>query len=528
MGGGISKAIFKNLKNSTIVPNNRIKEKFYKGVYMPTTDSTQELYYKLDEIGKLIKDLGKDSTSELNAQAEAIKTLGESIKSEIAASRPSGIFKKSYRLLKNVHLYRSLMVQEVLLDSNDEVVFYGDVLMRGHSLSNMSSGSARSNYAGFTRVALPRDTEFIEVYGGHNVFYALPKEGNYLYVWGVNNSGCAGSGNTANIPIPTKIELSFRPAKIVSGQSQVTGKQTTLILSEDGRIYGAGTNTSGELGIGNTINTSTFTQSPYLRDIVDISFASNGNYGYALAIDTDGNLWSWGYNASGNLGLNLTTNVTIPAKTTFNTQVIKVSTSIGANNSATSLILLEDKSIRGAGYNVECQLSQSNLSNSSVFVRILKQNGNDLTDIEDIYAASGSGTCFAIDTDGNLWSFGYGGYGFGDSRTGNSQMASIVLENIQSIVTSANANTRTFAKLKNSGSLVAFGFNTDGSLGIGNILNTRDFQLVYLPSNFKDYMLYAFGAEANLITLCGDEVYSCGAYLDGNINVATQTLQKQS
>lgn len=495
---------------------------------MPTTDSTQELYYKLDEIDKLIKELGKDSTSELNAQAQAIKTLGESIKSEIAASRPSGIFKKSYRLLKHVHLYRSIMVQEVLLDSNDEVVFYGDVLMRGHSLSGIGSGSARGNYAGFSRVALPRDIEFIEVYGGFNVFYALPKEGNYLYVWGVNSSGCAGSGNTANIPIPIKIDLNFRPKKIMSGKGEVTGKQTTLILSEDGKVYGAGTNTSGELGIGNTINTSTFTQSPYLKDIADISFASNGNYGYALAIDTEGNLWSWGYNANGNLGLNSTTNVTIPAKTTFNAKVIKVSASMGANNSATSLILLEDKSIRGAGYNAECQLSQSNLSNSSVFIRILKQNGDDLTNIEDIYAASGSGTCLVIDTEGNLWSFGYGGYGFGDSRVGNSQMASIALENVESIVTTASPSTRTFAKLKGSGSLVAFGFNTDGSLGIGNLLNTREFKLVYIPSNFKDYSLCAFGSEANLIALCGDEVYSCGAYLDGNINVATQTLQKQS
>lgn len=492
------------------------------------SDSTQDLIHKLDELDKSIKSLGKDNTSELNAQAEAIKKLGESIKNDIAQSVPNNIFKKSYRLLKQVHLYRSIMIQEVLLNNKDEIVRFGDILVRGYSMSNITAGCARSHYAGFTRVALPRDIEFIEVFGGHNAFYALPKEGNYLYVWGVNTSGCAGSGDTNNVPLPIKIELTFRPKKIVSGNSLTNGKQTTLILGEDGKVYGAGTNSSGELGIGNTINTSTFTQSPYLKDIIDISLASNGAVGYALAIDESGNLWSWGHNASGNLGLNSTTNVTIPAKTTFNAKVLKVSASIGNNNSATSLILLEDKSIRGAGYNAQCQLSQSNLSNSSVFIRILKQNGDDLGDIKDIYASSEGGTCFVIDEENNLWSFGYGGFGFGDSRVGNSKMASIALENVESIATNQNANTRAFAKLKGSGSLIAFGFNTDGGLGIGDLVNTREFKPVYLPSNFKDYCLYSLGAEANMAVLCGDEVYSCGAYLDGNINVATQTLQKQS
>lgn len=498
---------------------------------MPTNDTPQDstnlLYDKLDHLQDLLSQINTNNEDILNQQATALKAIGDTIKNEINDNLPKNIYKKSYRLLKQVHLYRSIMVQEVLLSNEGEIMVYGDILMRGHSLSNITSGSSRTHSATFTRICLPQDIEFIEVFGGHNVFYALPKEGNFLYAWGVNSSGCAGSGNTTNIPLPIKIELGFRPLKILSGRSVTTGKQTTLILSTDGKIYGAGNNANGELAIGNTISTSSFTQSPYLKDIVDISFASNGTIGYALAIDKEGSLWSWGWNGSGNLGLNSTNNVSIPAKTTFNAKVISLSTSIDSTT-ATSLIILEDKSIRGAGYNAQCQLSQSNTSNSSVFLRILKQNGDDLGNIKEVFSSSVNGTCFALDYEGNLWSWGYGGYGFGDSRSGNSQMASIALENVESLCFSNNTNTRAYVVLKGTKTILAFGLNTDGSLGIGSLTNTREFLSVPTPAKFKDYCLYFFNSEANLVVLCDDDIYSCGAYLDGNINFATQTLQKQS
>ncbi|WP_394908915.1 RCC1 domain-containing protein [uncultured Helicobacter sp.] len=485
-----------------------------------------DLETKLTELQTLIKSIANDSNDELEAQITMLKEVGQVIKQDINDSIPTTYYKKSYRLLKNVHLYRSLMIQEVLLDKDGQIIKYGDVFMRGHSLSNITSGAGRTHFTGFTRVCLPSEEEFIDVFGGHNVFYALPKEGNYLYVWGVNTSGCAGTGDTNNIPTPVKVELSFRPSKILSGTSQATGKQTTIILSEDGKVYGAGTNASGELGIGNTINTSTFTQSPYLKDIVDISLASDGTSGYCLAIDKAGVLWSWGFNGSGNLGLNTTTNVTIPAKLEFNAKVTRLSTSVN-NKTATSLILLEDNTIRGAGYNAQNQLSQTNTTNSSVFIRILAQNAQELTNIKDIYAAAYQGTCFAIDNDNNLWSWGYGYYGFGDSRSGNNQMASIALENVESLVRVDTINTRCFCAIKDTKQILAFGLNTDSSLGVGHATNIREFENVFMPPNFQDYRLYAFGNEAKLVILANDSIYSCGTTLDGDIAITTSTPQKQ-
>ena len=492
------------------------------------SDSTTSLNSKIDELQSTIKSLYGIDEGALKNELDELKKAGNAIKEDILASvsQISNRYKKTYRLCKNVHLYRALMIQEILVNESGDIMHYGDILMRGHSLSDITSGSGRTHASQFTRVALP-DIEFIDVFGGHNVFYALPKDGNFLYVWGVNTSGCAGTGNTDNIPIPTRVSLNFRPKKILSGKSTATGKQTTLILSEDGKIYGAGTNTNGELGIGNNINTSTFTQSPYLKGISDLSFASNGEIGYALAIDVEGNLWAWGFNGSGNLGLNHTNTMTIPQKVAFSARITGISTSIGASNSATSFIVMDDSSVRAAGYNAQKQLSQSNTANSAIFLRVLKQGADDLSNIKQVFASAHNGTALALGNNGDVYSWGYGGYGFGDIRGGNNQMASIALENIESLVCTQDEHTRVVAKVKNAPILMAFGRNDDGALGLGNKTNSRQFVQVQLP-NFSDYHLYSFGSEAKLIVLCDDEVYSCGSVLDGDINFTTSTLQKQS
>ena len=191
------------------------------------------------------------------------------------------------------------------------------------------------------------------------------------------------------------------------------------------------------------------------------------------------------------------------------------------------MILLEDKSIRGAGYNAEYQLSLNNTTDSNVFVRTLKANGDDLSDIRSIYVSSYRGTCFAIDEENNLWSWGYGGFGFGDNREGNNSGATICLENVEHIEYDSTSNTRVFAKLKDTNSILAFGFNTDSSLGIGNAVNTRSFAPVRLPANFKDFRLYSFSPNANLIVTCHDDVYSCGTSVDGSLKTTISTLQSQ-
>lgn len=73
-------------------------------------------------------------------------------------------------------------------------------------------------------------------------------------------------------------------------------------------LWSWGLNDYGQLGIGSTVNKSSPNQVGALTTWLNIAC---GGY-FTLAIKTDGTLWSWGYNASGALGLGNTTYYSSP------------------------------------------------------------------------------------------------------------------------------------------------------------------------------------------------------------------------
>ena len=83
-------------------------------------------------------------------------------------------------------------------------------------------------------------------------------------------------------------------------------------IKDDGTLGMWGYNGRGELGQGNTINTSSPVQVGSLTDWA--SFASTVGGGSIVAFKTDGTVWSWGYNNSGNLGQGDTINRSSPTQ----------------------------------------------------------------------------------------------------------------------------------------------------------------------------------------------------------------------
>ncbi|MCX2717805.1 hypothetical protein OQH61_08680 [Helicobacter sp. MIT 21-1697] len=481
-----------------------------------------EIKAELGELAKLDFDL-KEPLQVLNTHADSLK---EEVEANIThALREVNIHSK--RLL-SMHLYRALAYQDIITNIKGEVLFYGDVYMQGLSVNN-NTGSGRANGAVFSRVPLPCDIEFIEVFGGHTTFYALPKEGNFLYVWGSNVEGSAGVGNTTALTLPVRVDFPARVLKVCCGTSESNAKQSAIALLENGLVYVCGSNTIGELGVGNTLPLSAWTQNPHLSDIQDIFLCSNGNAGMFMAIDNEGALYVCGHNQQGACGNGANANLTLPFKLSFNQKVKLAKASITASNAhyCTAMIVLEDGSVRGAGYALENNLSQSAVGNINIFTTLLDERGEPLSGIVDIFPASIGGTALALDCDGNLYAWGRGAFGYGNDNTAVNAKAAIVLENVESVQHWDRANTRVVAKIKDSQTLLAFGFNTDGALGIGNVLNTRIWQQVPLPPAFKQYKLQCFGAEAHLVVIADNEIYACGTTRDGSLKYTTPTLQKQ-
>lgn len=486
----------------------------------------------LQEIQEELREIRQNSN--FDVEVKALSALGESLALELnevvknaKEELTNTTLRKAKRLLQ-VHLKQALMYQEVSVDENGNRVSYGDVYMQG--LSNNNTGSGRASAAFFSRVALPCDIEFIEVFGGHTTFYALPKEGNFLYVWGANVEGCAGVGHTNALLLPVRVDFPARVVKVCCGSSEADNKQSAIALLENGLVYVSGSNTIGELGVGNTLPVSTFTQNPYLSNIKDIFLCSNGLSGLFMAIDNEGALYVCGHNVQGALGDGKNTNLTLPFKHTFNQKVKLAKASINTSSSthyATSMIVLEDGSVRGAGYALENNLSQSAIANINIFTTLLDEQGEALSDIVDVFPASIGGTSLALDSKGNLYAWGKGTYGYGDERTETNAKAQIVLENVESVQHWDRANTRVCVKLKDAQTLLAFGFNTDGGLGVGDALNTKVWKNVPLPPAMSEYKLQCFGAEAHLVVIADNEIYACGTSKNGSIKYTTPTLQKQ-
>jgi alpha-tubulin suppressor-like RCC1 family protein len=118
-----------------------------------------------------------------------------------------------------------------------------------------------------------------------------------LYAWGENQTGQLGQ-NDQGIYRSSPVQVGDNNwSKIVAGGRSDTAGM--VALKTDGTLWTWGFNQTGECGVGDTINRSSPTQVGALtnwRTFVRIRSAT-------AAIKTDGTLWTWGGNDDGELGL---------------------------------------------------------------------------------------------------------------------------------------------------------------------------------------------------------------------------------
>lgn len=115
----------------------------------------------------------------------------------------------------------------------------------------------------------------------------------YLWSWGSNSYGQLGLGDTANRSSPVQVGALTTWLNIAGGSYHVIATQT------DGTIWSWGQNNYGQLGLGNT----TFYSSPkQIGSLTTWNKIVSGIY-HNTSIKTNGTLWSWGFNLYGQLGL---------------------------------------------------------------------------------------------------------------------------------------------------------------------------------------------------------------------------------
>ena len=296
------------------------------------------------------------------------------------------------------------------------------------------------------------------------------KNDGTLWSCGNNQYGQLGLGDTTNRSTFTQITTNSDNVKSV-----YHGQYHTIILKNDDTLWSCGNNQYGQLGLGDTTNRTTFTK--ITTNINDIKEIYCGDY-HTFILKNDGTLWSTGYNEYGQLGLGDATNRTTFTQITTNTDNIK-SVYCGRKH---TIILKNDGTLWGCGYNGEGSLGLGDTTNRNIFTQITTNTDN----IKEVYC----GWCHTLilKNDGTLWGCGYNEYGqLGLGDITNRYTFTQVTTNADDIKLVCCGYYHTFI-LENDGTLWCCGRNNYGQLGLGDTTNRTTFtQVTTNTDNIKSF-----------------------------------------
>lgn len=289
-----------------------------------------------------------------------------------------------------------------------------------------------------------------------------------LYTWGNNNQGQLGDNS---------ITIRSSPVQTIAAASnwkQIFAKgRATAAIKTDGTLWLWGRNLEGILGDNTRIHRSSPVQT--------VSGGTNweligGAYYHMAAIKTDGTLWTWGDNTFGGLGDNTTLRRSSPVQTVSGGTNWKFATG-GYYHTVT---LKTDNSLWIWGYNASGQLGTNNTTNRSSPVQTVSA-GNNWKQV-----AAGFDHTAAIKQDGTLWTWGRNTTGqLGDNSTTDksSPVQTITASTNWRQVTCGDRYT---AAIKTDGTLWIWGENVDGQLGDNTRTNrSSPIQTVSAGTNWK-------------------------------------------
>jgi alpha-tubulin suppressor-like RCC1 family protein len=248
----------------------------------------------------------------------------------------------------------------------------------------------------FTKIACNNDGNN----GGSGNAFALTSAGA-LYAVGYNGQGGLGLGDVAQRNIWTSVNVSGVTNVWIN---QWSGYGTSYILVNN-TLYAAGYNGYGQFGNGTVTNSTTFVVAAGgITNISTIALGS-GNGTSVIALLTDGTVRTWGFNSSYQLGTGNTTQQNSPYNPSLS-NIIKVL--IIDVNGPTTYALDSNGSLWSAGYNGYGQSGNGNTGYSSVFYAAVKSGSIKFVNFDCWGENTGTGVT-AVDQRGNLYSCGYNG-----------------------------------------------------------------------------------------------------------------------
>jgi alpha-tubulin suppressor-like RCC1 family protein len=267
-------------------------------------------------------------------------------------------------------------------------------------------------------------TNWIKIATGSSFSIGIKNNGT-LWTWGNNQFGQLGNGTLANSTTPMQIGSDTNWSVLSAGFYH------TLAIKTNGTLWSWGRNSNGELGDGTTSNKISPTQIGTNNDWFSVS----GGFSHTKAIKTNGTLWTWGSGLYGLSGNDTTTPIlSSPTQIGVDSDWLKVASSYDC-----VAAIKTNGSLWTWGKNNSGQLGDGTNSNKSTPTLI-----TTATNCIDL-AIGVSFHGIASKSNGELWTWGvnaYGQYGNG-TNTSNYSPVNVTCSNL-----SVNENALLFNEIK--------------------------------------------------------------------------------
>lgn len=352
-------------------------------------------------------------------------------------------------------IYNQGQMQKVAAGFNHVLAIRADGTLWAWGANDKGQLGDGTNVQRTTPVAImPTVNTWVSVAAGNGFSMALRSD-NSLWAWGSRSNGQLGDGNVST-PVFTPRSFPNKEWAAVK-----TGGLHTVALKTNGTLWTWGYNGYGQLGIGSFAQQpSPVQESNHFNDWVGLAAGEVNSAGQRA----DGSLWTWGWNANGNVGDATYTNATTPTREAYWLDRWQLP-SLGYNF---SLNLDREGKMWTWGANDKGQLGVS-----PAYLDYVPQNR-----MGEGWVSASAGQMFgsAIKTNGTLWSWGNnasgqlgGGSGVGSTRA--TPVQEITGKNDwQEVYNGLN----TAFGLKQDGTLWAWGDNASGQHGTGNTGGTTN------------------------------------------------------
>lgn len=277
----------------------------------------------------------------------------------------------------------------------------GSMLAWGtNSLGQLGNGTSTSTTTPVP-VTLPAGTSVTQASAGTSFSLAVTSAGGVL-AWGGNGSGQLGdgTGTTRTTPVPVHLPSGTTVTQVSAGTA------FSLALTSTGQVLAWGANSAGQLGNGSTSRSSTPVAVAIPSGLTATEVAAGGTFG--LALTSSGQVLAWGTGALGTGATSSTTPVfvTLPSGA-FVTQI--------AAGGTTGYAAFSGGGALAWGGGTAGQLGNGTATSSATPVSISLPDASGAAPLTAL--AAGTQSAMALDSSGNVLTWGTGALGVGGTQT---------------------------------------------------------------------------------------------------------------